>query len=185
MRKQEKILEATLELVTELGFHGTTTALIAKKANVGSGTIYRYYASKEDLLNALFTIAKDKLKQSILANFNSQLSSEDAFHLLMNNVIDFYQSNPLWFSFMEQYRYSPFISTETKSELNEVMAPVLDLLQGALDKGDIKALPPKMLLSMFHGVIIGLIKGSNSGFIELDYNHRRMAISVCWDGIKK
>ncbi|MEZ5022656.1 MAG: helix-turn-helix domain-containing protein [Chitinophagales bacterium] len=49
MDKKESILEATLKLTTEIGWVDTSTALIAKEANVGMGTIYRYFQSKEQL----------------------------------------------------------------------------------------------------------------------------------------
>ena len=55
MREQskEKILSAALELFAERGFHNTTIQQIAKKAEVAKGLIYRYFDSKEDLLEGI------------------------------------------------------------------------------------------------------------------------------------
>src|SRR5690606_27876447 len=52
--KREAILHAALELFVERGFWGTAVPEIAEKAGVGAGTIYRYFESKEALVNALY-----------------------------------------------------------------------------------------------------------------------------------
>ena len=52
--RREAILAAALELFSERGFHGTAVPLVAEKAGVGAGTLYRYFESKEALVNALY-----------------------------------------------------------------------------------------------------------------------------------
>jgi AcrR family transcriptional regulator len=44
------ILEATLDVVAEVGFAGFTVDAVAKRAHVGKATIYRRWASKEVLM---------------------------------------------------------------------------------------------------------------------------------------
>jgi AcrR family transcriptional regulator len=51
--KKTLILETTLDLISENGFHGTPISMIAEKAGIGAGTIYRYFENKEDLINEL------------------------------------------------------------------------------------------------------------------------------------
>jgi TetR/AcrR family transcriptional regulator, repressor of fatR-cypB operon len=51
--KREAILNAALQLFTEFGFHGTAMPQVAERAGVGAGTIYRYFTSKEALVNTL------------------------------------------------------------------------------------------------------------------------------------
>ncbi|MGE4558403.1 MAG: TetR/AcrR family transcriptional regulator [Desulfovibrionaceae bacterium] len=50
MNTKEIILSNAKELISEIGFHKTTTALLAKRANISEGTIYRHFESKEDVL---------------------------------------------------------------------------------------------------------------------------------------
>lgn len=42
-------MQAALDLFTTVGYHGTTTALVAERAGVAEGTIYRHFAGKDQL----------------------------------------------------------------------------------------------------------------------------------------
>jgi AcrR family transcriptional regulator len=53
----DRLARAALELFTARGFHGTTTPLIATRAGVAEGTIYRHFPSKEELFNEVFRAA--------------------------------------------------------------------------------------------------------------------------------
>ena len=55
---RQRLIRAALELFTTRGYHDTTTAQIAKKAGVAEGTIYRHFASKQQLLNELYRAAQ-------------------------------------------------------------------------------------------------------------------------------
>ncbi len=51
---RERLLEAARELFTTAGYHETTTPMLAGRAGVAEGTIYRHFPSKQALLNAAF-----------------------------------------------------------------------------------------------------------------------------------
>ncbi|MCM0756591.1 TetR/AcrR family transcriptional regulator [Desulfovibrio aminophilus] len=50
MTTKELILNTAKEMIAEVGFHRTTTASLAKQANISEGTIYRHFESKEEIL---------------------------------------------------------------------------------------------------------------------------------------
>jgi TetR/AcrR family transcriptional regulator, fatty acid metabolism regulator protein len=52
--KRERILSAAVRVFAKNGFHATRVSEVAKAASVADGTIYLYFASKEDLLVSLF-----------------------------------------------------------------------------------------------------------------------------------
>ncbi len=51
---RQRLLRAAIELFTTQGYHDTTTPLIARRAGVAEGTIYRHFSGKQDLLNELY-----------------------------------------------------------------------------------------------------------------------------------
>ena len=50
--KKRAVMDATLALIAEKGFHGTSMSEVAQKAKVAVGTIYHYFSSKDHLLAA-------------------------------------------------------------------------------------------------------------------------------------
>jgi AcrR family transcriptional regulator len=52
--KKIRILEAAIHLFAQNGYTGTAVADIAVQADIGKGTIYEYFDSKEDLFFAVF-----------------------------------------------------------------------------------------------------------------------------------
>jgi AcrR family transcriptional regulator len=51
---RDRLLEAARELFTTAGYHATTTPILAGRAGVAEGTIYRHFPSKHALLNAAY-----------------------------------------------------------------------------------------------------------------------------------
>ncbi len=60
MKTKELILNTAKELISEVGFHRTTTSSLAKKANISEGTIYRHFESKEEILHQILTDFQEK-----------------------------------------------------------------------------------------------------------------------------
>ncbi len=53
-RTRAAILDAARTLFTEKGYAGTTTAAIAERADIAEGTVFNYFASKAEILVAIF-----------------------------------------------------------------------------------------------------------------------------------
>ena len=53
LRQRDEIFAAALALFSEKGFHQATMAEIAEKAEFAIGTLYKFFANKEDLYQAL------------------------------------------------------------------------------------------------------------------------------------
>ncbi|WP_378941173.1 TetR/AcrR family transcriptional regulator [Mesorhizobium sp. ANAO-SY3R2] len=67
--RESQILDAAAELFREKGYYTTSTSEIAQKAGVVEGTIFRYFATKRDLL---FKVAESAYLETI-ADYDSQL----------------------------------------------------------------------------------------------------------------
>ncbi|MGM9905464.1 TetR/AcrR family transcriptional regulator, partial [Lactobacillus sp.] len=66
---QKKALFAAIELFSKQGFDGTSTAQIAKRAGISQATIFKYYKTKSDLLNAVISPVAHELFPKIQEDF--------------------------------------------------------------------------------------------------------------------
>lgn len=79
MNKEEYIIEQAKLLFSEIGYKATTMDLLATKCNMGKGTLYLYYDSKEEVLksiiNQLIETIKEKADQidTKSEDFNGQI----------------------------------------------------------------------------------------------------------------
>src|SRR5574342_755168 len=70
--KRAAIIQAALELIAEFGFHGAPMAMIAERAGVGAGTIYRYFENKDVLINELYQEIEEKVERFILEDYRTE-----------------------------------------------------------------------------------------------------------------
>ena len=126
--KRTAILEATLALIAEHGFHGTAMSMIADRAGVGAGTIYRYFDSKEDLITQLYLEIKRQKGKAVLAGYSEDLSLRERFRTLWFNMLRYYMDHPQELAFLEQFDNSPYRTAEVKEAFAEYYEPLVAFL---------------------------------------------------------
>lgn len=63
----ERILDTTVELLEEIDIEALTTAAIAKRAHVPIGSVYHYFASREEILAALVARTTARVDAAVAA----------------------------------------------------------------------------------------------------------------------
>lgn len=63
---KNKIIQAGYDLFSEVGYHGTNTAEIAKRAGVSTGIVYGYFQDKRDIMICVLQIYIDAVSQPLL-----------------------------------------------------------------------------------------------------------------------
>jgi AcrR family transcriptional regulator len=182
--KRSDILEATLTLISDNGFHGTPMSQIAKEADVGAGTIYRYFDSKEALINELFLELKRDFSQAMLAGFSEDDPPPVQFRNVWLKIVNYCIQHPKEMLFIEQYHNSPFLTPETEAETIQYLAPIYTYFQSAIEAGLMKALPFDMLTAFTYDVAVALAKRHISGALVLDDANLELAVQACWDALK-
>lgn len=87
IEKKNKIIKAGYELFSEVGYYGTNTAEIAKRAGVSTGIVYGYFQDKRDILISVLEIYIDNVFGPFLKLFDS-LKAPINFETLVPNVIE-------------------------------------------------------------------------------------------------
>ena len=183
--KRSAILSATLELICEQGFHGTAMSMVAGRADVGVGTIYRYFEGKEDLITQLYLEIKRDKGKAFLVGYAEDLSLRERFRTLWLNMLHYYMQHPQETAFMEQFDNSPYMNAEVKEAYAEYFEPLIRFFQYAFQEGVFKEMPLEMLSTFTLDVGISLAKQHASGELTLDDEAKELAMSACWDALKR
>lgn len=94
-------------LFAERGYHGTSVALIAEKAQVGTGTIYRYFKDKNVLVNVLYQEHKRNMFEAIRPGLNQDLPPRQLFRQVWHRMVNYYRNNPNVLMFLEFHHHAP------------------------------------------------------------------------------
>ena len=90
--RRRQILDAALRCFSRDGFHATTTADIVRESGVSQGTLYLYFATKDDIVVAL---ADDRHQAEAFLNALAESEPDCQKLLLMGSHADrSVRSNP-------------------------------------------------------------------------------------------
>ena len=91
--KRTLILDAALEVFTSRGFHEATMDEVATASGVAKGTLYRYFESKEDLLEQLLNGTGEKIMARYGSVFSEPENVLEQIQLFVESWVVFIEEN--------------------------------------------------------------------------------------------
>ena len=138
--RRNAILAATAELVAEQGL-GAATAEIARKAGVPHGSVFTYFATKTDLLNALYLALKTELTEEVLREMPTGDDTFARAHHLWVTWTHWGMRHPIKRRALAQLGVSDQISQASRKASYEDAAAAVSLIRDASARGALKDAP--------------------------------------------
>jgi AcrR family transcriptional regulator len=182
--KREAILQASLEIFAENGFHSSPTSEISKRANVGTGTIYRYFENKDALIEALHEEIDLRLRPSVNEGIDEDAPIRETILGILQRVYRFLLENPDEFKFLEMYYNSPYGVAKKRSQDEHCDKPLLYIFRRGIERQVIKDLPEDVLFALCFGPMLMLIRDQLIGYFTLTEEMIQATLDACWDSIK-
>lgn len=102
--RRKELIEATISVIAEHGYHGTTVSRVAKAAEVSAGLMNFHFESKDKLFEAVFKHMADEYQQVWEARIAA--SDQEPWALLQTMIASYFdrevfnsQRLPVWFAF--------------------------------------------------------------------------------------
>ena len=187
-RKQEKreaILGAALRCFAERGFHGTTVPTIAEDAEVGAGTIYRYFENKEALVNALFKAWKTAITEALTSDFPWTAPPREQFHVFWSRAVQFGVDNPEAVQFLEAHHHASFLDEESKAIEDNIMVMARTWLEMTAHTQATKDMPAEVLALMIWGMVVAVVRGGWEGRYSVTPKLIELTESVAWEAVRR
>ncbi len=183
--KRDQILLATRDLIFEQGLQDVTMSKVAERAQVGIGTIYNYFPSKEDLIFSLFNEINATMTQRILERYDETEPLVVRVLYLLKSMVQYGLRHPREFLLSNQLAMVPFIHERVKGNVKALAEAFDQLLNDAQEQHLLKAMPPAVMWVLVSGAMNALVEAHMSEQIQLDDATIEQAMSACWDAIKR
>lgn len=179
--KRAAILRAALEVFAERGVNGVAVPEIAARAGVGTGTIYRYFESKEELVNELFRKEKKALGARLNSEIAPNLEARERFNQFWNRLVAYAREQPEAYRFLELQDHLPYLDSGSKASERAILTGVYERVKSLQDNGvfrqDVRA---EVLMAMVWGAFVNLFKAERLGYITVRDEDVAAACDACW-----
>jgi len=186
LEKRDEIIRAAMELIAAHGFHGAPMALVAAQAGVAAGTIYRYFANKDDLIRETHAFYEGQLLVAVTDGYPADRSVRERFLHIERKIIEYYIASPMEFRFMEQFLNSPYGAALRREKLfgNRKKSVIFQLFEEALVQRVIKDLPLPILFALAFGPLVDVCRDHILEFTVLNDALVEQTVAACWDALK-
>ena len=185
MDRKKAILNTTLQLLTRQGFYATPMSQIAKEAGVAAGTIYHYFAGKEELILSLRSEINDEIIKAIKENIDIVSDAKTQFYQIWLHIFKFYVREPIKFQFIQQFDNSPYLSQLEGGQKEQLYLPLLEFMSESYENGILKNLPVKILTSLVISQIHTIVNLQIADEEDITRELLRDIIELSWANILK
>jgi AcrR family transcriptional regulator len=186
--KREAIMQAALDLFVERGFYGVAVPEIAERAQVGAGTIYRHFESKEALVNALYRQEKQRFAQNVVASFPAIDRARELFRALWTRIAAFATENHASFVFLELHHHAPYLDDQSRAVEQRMVQLFEGVITAAQSRGELKDAPPRLLMGIVMGAFTGVIRSCAESQAEVagypSHADWKLAEQCVWEAIR-
>ena len=186
--KRDEIVRAALELIAEHGFHGAPMAMIADRAGVGAGTIYRYFENKDVLITELYRDLEGRIYPIIMEGYAEVKPFRERFLHLGTALLRYFIENPLDFRYLEQFHNSPYGVAVRRDRIlgeREGCDVYRELFEEGIAQQVLKDVPLTILFALAFGPLLSVARDHILSFITLDDALISRTIEACWDAVRR
>lgn len=153
---RKEILLAAEKLFAAKGFFPTTMSEIAQEAQFGTGTLYKYFKSKEDLYFTLIDEKTDEINRPVKAELSKKMSAIERIEKILRIQFEFIERNRDFFRIYvsERSRFEWTVKEDLGKGIHEKMVAYIHLLAQVMKQG-IKdgTFKPKDPMDLAHALV--------------------------------
>jgi len=160
---REEILLAAEKVFADKGFFTTKMTDIANKAEFGTGTLYKYFKSKEDLYFTLIDEKMEEFNQLVKAVFSQKTTSIKKIEKVLRLLSEFIERNRDFFRIYisEMNRFEWTIKDDLGKAIYKKMVAYIKILSEVLKQGvkegEFKSMSPLDLAHALVGIVNSLV----------------------------
>lgn len=183
--KRERILTAASTLIVENGLQCSMSE-IAHTAGVATGSLYNYFASKDDLVRGVYAKLTNEVASVLVTDFADDIGHEQRVRGYIDAYIDFIWADPARAILFEYLSNVPLLAP---GELRQLFAPVTDyttrIFGEAKAAGLLRNWDTHFMGAFIGGGIRNALKWRRADGGDLSRAERRQLADMCWATISR
>ena len=196
--RKKLILSSARSLFFQKGFNKVTVDEIAKSSELGKGSIYLYFNSKEEIYAKILLNDIDNFNRLISVLFEKESSASEMLTEFSRVYIDVFLNDSELFRILMTYMLQPAkmnLTEKLNSQILNANARSIDVIGKILQRGvDSKEFHPQIDIRQNQNAFWGLLNGIISLFIfsvaekkrrERIYSTTKLALEIFVRGLKE
>lgn len=159
MDRRQEIIEAAAKSFSLFGYKATTMDQVAKIANVGKGTIYTFFANKEELFNAIIKKMIEEMRIEADKVTKDKESFEEKAHAGLMHMLKFRKTHLLYAKLIDEEKElrTPAVA-EVLEEIEEaIVSYVEEKIKKAIATGEVKQCDTKLVAYLLFKSYLALV----------------------------
>ena len=133
---RSRIMETASQVFAEKGYRQATMDDVAKKLGVSKGALYLYFASKEELFEAICRTAPLAFKDILYSSFVEKTDPVESANEFFDKMLKHYGSNPgLSFEILSEASHNPSLRRVLKKNHDEYAKILAGFLEQGRERG--------------------------------------------------
>jgi AcrR family transcriptional regulator len=181
--KRDAILSAAASVFADGGLSAPTSA-ISRAAGVAEGTLFTYFPTKDDLLNALYRQIKLDLAEVLMSGFARKKDVRGKLQHIWDAFVNWGLANPERRKVLAQLQVSGKLTKDTKAVGAAPFAEVEAMAREAIAQGTVRDFPLEFITAIMEALTqatIELMAANPSSAAK----YRTFGFEALWNGLRK
>jgi AcrR family transcriptional regulator len=183
--KRNAILDAATRLFAERGLTAAPTSEISKLAGVAEGTLFTYFKTKDDLINALYREIKLELADAMMSDFPRKKNIRTKLRHVWDRYVNWGIANPRQRKVLAQLTVSEALTKESidagSAPFVEFQAMIRDAIEQRVFRNDV---PVELISKSLAALVEATIDLTESNRAKAK-QYRDSGFQMFWAGITK
>src|SRR2546425_4437122 len=151
--KRNAILSAATRVFAERGLADAPTSILSKQAGVAEGTLFTYFKTKDDLINALYREIKLELADAMMSGFPRKKSVRTRLRHVWDGYVNWGVANREERRVLAQLQVSGMLSKESIEAGSAPFVEMQNMIRNAMGQHMLRAdLPIELISKMLAAV---------------------------------
>jgi AcrR family transcriptional regulator len=183
--KRNAIIDAATRLFAERGLTAAPTSEISKQAGVAEGTLFTYFKTKDDLINALYREIKLELADAMMSDFPRKKNLRTRLRHVWDRYVNWGVANSKQRKALAQLQVSEVVTKESKdaggAPFVEFQTMIRDAIEQRIFRND---LPVELISKSLAALVEATIDLTVSNPTKAK-TYRDSGFQMFWAGITK